>query len=94
MLHEMGHYYQEKLKSSGMDTDVYSTFESFRSEEKWSGTLYTSSRQTDGAEFFADAFAYYVEHGTVRADPTGADKEHPLGSQMYFDHLAAQGWIY
>lgn len=94
LLHEMGHYYQEKLKSSGMDADVYSTFDTFRSEEKWSGTLYTNSRQTDGAEFFADAFRYYVEHGTVRADPTGADKENPLGSQMYFDHLAAQGWIY
>ena len=93
LLHEIGHYYQEKLRTSGMDADVYSTFEAYRSEEKWSGGLYTSNQQTDGAEFFADAFQYYVEHGTVRADPTGKDKEKPLGSQMYFDYLAAQGWI-
>lgn len=93
-LHEMGHYYQEKLKTSGMDADVYSTFDTFRSEEKWSGALYTNSRQTDGAEFFADAFRYYVYCGAVRADPTGKDKESPLKSQMYFDHLAAQGWVY
>lgn len=94
LLHEMGHYYQEKLRSSGMDADVYSTFDFFRSEEKWSGPLYTSSRQTDGAEFFADAFAYYVKTGVVRTDLSGKDAENGLKSQRYFDSLAAQGWIY
>ena len=94
LLHEVGHYYQEKLRSSGMDADVYSTFDSFRSEEKWSGPLYTSSRQTNGAEFFADAFSYYVTCGIVRADPAGTDANATLQSQEYFDELAAKGWLF
>ena len=94
LLHEMGHYYQEKIKTTGIDRNVYSTFETIRSKEKWSGTLYSSNRQTNGAEFFADAFSYYVTHGIVRADPAGTDAKATLQSQEYFDELAAKGWLF
>ena len=94
LLHEMGHYYQEKIKTTGIDRNVYSTFETIRSKEKWSGTLYSSNRQTNGAEFFADAFSYYVTNGIVRADPAGTDAKAKLQSQKYFDDLAAKGWLF
>lgn len=94
LLHEMGHYYQEKIKTTGIDRNVYSTFETIHSKEKWSGTLYSSNRQTNGAEFFADAFSYYVTNGIVRADPAGTDAKAKLQSQEYFDDLAAKGWLF
>lgn len=90
----MGHYYQEKIKTTGIDRNVYSTFETIRSKEKWSGPLYSSNRQTNGAEFFADAFSYYVTCGIVRADPAGTDAKATLQSQEYFDELAAKGWLF
>lgn len=94
LLHELGHYYQETLKTSGRDENVYEKFEAIRKEEKWSGTLYASGNQKDGAEFFADAFRFYVLHGKVRADLIGADAENGLTSQKYFDQLAENHWIF
>ena len=94
LLHELGHYYQEKLKTSGRDENIYEKFEAIRKEEKWSGTLYASGNQKDGAEFFADAFRFYVLNGKVRADLTGADAENGLASQKYFDQLAENHWIF
>lgn len=93
-LHEMGHYYQQKLYASGMDKNVYTAFDDFRAQEKWTGSLVASGSQSNGKEFFADAFAYYVKNGVVRADPSGKDAETGLKSQSYFDSLAARGWIY
>lgn len=93
LLHEMGHYYQEKLRSSGMDPNVYAAFEKIHSEERWSGSLLSSSSNRDGAEFFAEAFAYFVQYGKVRSDPSGSEKLAELASQRYFESLAEQGWI-
>lgn len=88
LLHEMGHYYQRKLETSGMDPDVYATFDAIFAQEKWSGSLYNDRPNNSGAEFFADAFAYYALTGFVR---WGADAK--LESQQYFDDLADRGWI-
>ena len=93
LLHEMGHYYQEKILSSGMDPNVYTVFEQIRSEEHWSGSMLADSSSKDGAEFFADAFAFYVQHGKVRSDPGGSGKLAELASQRYFESLAEQGWL-
>lgn len=89
-LHEMGHYYQQKLYASGMDKNVYTAFNDIRAQEKWTGSLFASGSQNTGEEFFADAFAYYVKTGVVRAKDTDAG----LKSQSYFDSLAARDWIY
>lgn len=93
LLHEMGHYYQERIETSGMDADVYKTFDIIRNSEKWSGTLYATGRQTSGAEFFADAFQRYVRYGVVRTGSGDKDKKDILESQQYFDNLASMGWI-
>lgn len=93
LLHEMGHYYQERIETSGMDVDVYKTFDNIRNAEKWSGTLYATGRQTSGAEFFADAFQRYVRYGVVRTGSGVKDKKSTLESQQYFDNLASMGWI-
>lgn len=93
LLHEMGHYYQERLMSSAIDTNVYEKFDVIRNKEKWSNTLYVRGRQNSGAEFFADAFQRYVRCGIVRADPTGKDEKISLESQKYFDACASRGWI-
>ena len=93
LLHEMGHYYQERIETSGMDVDVYKTFDIIRNSEKWSGTLYATGRQTSGAEFFADAFQRYVRYGVVRTGSGDKDKKDILKSQQYFDNLASMGWI-
>ena len=93
LLHEMGHYYQERIETSGMDVDVYKTFDNIRNSEKWSGTLYATGRQTSGAEFFADAFQCYVRYGVVRTGSGFKDKKGTLESQQYFDNLASMGWI-
>ncbi|RGC57828.1 S-layer homology domain-containing protein [Agathobaculum butyriciproducens] len=93
LLHEMGHYYQERLMSSAIDTNVYEKFDVIRNKEKWSNTLYVRGRQNSGAEFFADAFQRYVKCGIVRADPTGKDEKNSLESQKYFDDCALRGWI-
>lgn len=93
LLHEMGHYYQERIETSGMDADVYKTFDIIRISEKWSGTLYATGRQTSGAEFFADAFQRYVRYGVVRTGSGDKDKKDILKSQQYFDNLASMGWL-
>lgn len=93
LLHEMGHYYQERIETSGMDVDVYKTFDIIRNSEKWSGTLYATGRQTSGAEFFADAFQRYVRYGVVRTGSGDKDKKDILESRQYFDNLASMGWI-
>ena len=89
----MGHYYQEKLRSSGMDVNVYTTFEQIRSVERWSGSMLANNSGRDGAEFFAEAFAFYVQYGKVRSDPSGEDAKTGLESQRYFDSLAERGWV-
>lgn len=93
LLHEMGHYYQKRIETSGMDVDVYKTFDIIRNSEKWSGTLYATGRQTSGAEFFADAFQRYVRYGVVRTGSGNKDKKDILESQQYFDNLASMGWL-
>lgn len=79
-----------KLYASGMDKNVYTAFNDIQAQEKWTGSLFASGSQNTGEEFFADAFAYYVKTGVVRAK----DADTGLKSQSYFDDLAARDWIY
>ena len=93
LLHELGHYYQEKLKSSGMDKNVYALFDAIRLQETASAAIYETGDQQDGKEFFADAFRFYVLYGRTQAELSGKESPGSSESQRYFDHLKETGWV-
>ena len=94
VLHEMGHYYQEKVYSSGMDKDVYKTFDRIQEKEIWCGSIFGSGTLQSGKEFFATAFDWYVRTGAVRSGANGQNEKDKLESQHYFDNLAHNGWVF
>lgn len=93
LLHELGHYYQEKLKSSGMDQNVYAAFDTIRQKETASAAIYETGNQQDGKEFFADAFRFYVLYGRTQAELSSKESSGSSESQRYFDHLKETGWV-
>lgn len=93
LLHELGHYYQEKLKSSGMDQNVYAVFDTIRQKETASAAIYETGDQRDGKEFFADAFRFYVLYGRTQAELSSKESPGSSESQRYFDHLKETGWV-
>ena len=93
LLHELEHYYQEKLKSSGMDKNVYALFDAIRMQETASATIYETGDQQDGKEFFADVFRFYVLYGGTQAELSSKESSYSSESQRYLDHLKETGWV-